>query len=87
MKDIKTILKKKKNTVVILAPVVSHGTSGKTDGLPPHIEKEIVVIDYDLPTADEIRIKLTANFEKLRMVYKNKDNIPNPETKKRWMIL
>ena len=81
MKDIKTILKKKKNSVVILAPVVAHGTSGKVDGLPPHIEKEIVVIDYDLPTADEIRVKLTANFEKLRMVYKNKDNIPNPENK------
>ena len=45
MRDLASLLKRSHATVVLLSPVLN---------VPPHLEKEIVVLDYDLPRETEI---------------------------------
>lgn len=45
LRDLAHALKRSQSTLVLLSPVVS---------VPVHLEKEVVVIDYDLPTVTEL---------------------------------
>jgi len=49
LRDLASALKSSYSTLVFLSPVLS---------IPTHIEKEIIVIDYDLPTFEEINVIL-----------------------------
>jgi SpoVK/Ycf46/Vps4 family AAA+-type ATPase len=45
LRDLNTLLKRSYSTLVLLSPVLF---------VPPHLEKEIAVVDYDLPGFDEL---------------------------------
>jgi len=40
--------------IIIVSPSLGHGPGGTRDGLPPTLEKQVAVIDYELPKHDDI---------------------------------
>lgn len=46
-------------TLVITSPVLAHGPGGTKAGLPPTLEKQISVVNYELPNAEVIKARVT----------------------------
>ncbi|MHA1692557.1 MAG: AAA family ATPase [Candidatus Heimdallarchaeaceae archaeon] len=77
-RDMKMLLKQRRQSVIILSPSVSYGQQGETQGLPPTLEKEFAIIDYRLPNRAEIKVMVTTLFEQNRNKLAGKLSIPNP---------
>lgn len=45
-------------TLVIVSPILAHGQGGRTAGLPPTLEKQICVVNYELPTYERIHARI-----------------------------
>lgn len=41
-------------TIIIVSPFLCHGPGGQKEGLPPTLEKQICVVEYNLPIAKDI---------------------------------
>ncbi len=54
LRDMYWSLSREHKTIIIVAPFLAHGPHGSSAGLPPTLEKQIVVVDYELPTYDYI---------------------------------
>ena len=54
MRDIYEEMIFKKLTIIIVGSRLVHGPGGRTEGIPPSLEKQIAVIDYSLPTASDL---------------------------------
>jgi len=63
IRDLYGTLIKQKKTLLIVAPCVAHGPSGTKGGVEPTIEKQITVVEYELPSHEAIkeRIKMTVD--------------------------
>lgn len=57
LRDLAIKLRGKAQTLVLMAPVLS---------LPPELEKEVTVIDFPLPTVDEINLELDRVIESVK---------------------
>lgn len=60
-------------TAIIVAPVLAHGPGGSKSGLPPILEKQVAVVNYKLPTLEQI---IQAVKTVIRQIYAE---CPNPE--------
>ena len=49
IRDIYRQLIRDRKTIIILSPRLCHGPSGQRDGIEPTLEKEIAVVEYELP--------------------------------------
>jgi SpoVK/Ycf46/Vps4 family AAA+-type ATPase len=45
-------------TLIIVSPVMAHGGSGSIRGIPPTMEKQIVVVNYELPNFELIKARI-----------------------------
>lgn len=54
LRDCYVRLRERRVTIVFLSPQLGHGPGGKNQGLPPTMEKQVVVVDFHLPTLKEI---------------------------------
>ena len=54
LRDIYYLLIANKTKLVFISPVISHGAGGTQDGLPPTLEKQFTIMDYDLPSFEAI---------------------------------
>ena len=57
-------------TIIIVAPHLAHGANGSNRGLEPTLEKQITVVNFDLPTRDQLIKTLKGVIVKLK---KNKN--------------
>lgn len=53
--------------IIVVSPLLVHGPSGQNEGLHPTLEKQVAVVEYTLPTYDELdqRIRKILNDIKL----------------------
>lgn len=72
MRDIYEHLAASRKTVIFLGPCIAHGGGGAKPGLEPTLEKQITVVEFDLPTRDYIREKLQRILKKLDENQKSK---------------
>lgn len=63
-------------TLVIVSPVLAHGSGGSISGVPPTLEKQIIVVDYDLPAREGIE----QHVRSLVQVVVNENNPKEGET-------
>lgn len=54
LRDAYKLLTKNRTTIIFLSPTLCHGPGGNSPGLPPTLDKQIVVIDYELPSLEQI---------------------------------
>lgn len=54
LKDIWKVLTDRKTKLVFVSSSLGHGAGGAHEGLPPTMEKMITVLDFELPTLNEI---------------------------------
>jgi SpoVK/Ycf46/Vps4 family AAA+-type ATPase len=54
IRDIYEVLVKNNTKIVFVSPHLAHGAGGNQEGLPPTMEKQINVIDFDLPNLSQI---------------------------------
>lgn len=60
IRDIYYLLAEARTKIIFLSPTVAHGPAGSSPGLPPTLEKQITLIDYTLPTAQQIEDQIRA---------------------------
>lgn len=58
IRDIYDNLIKSGKTLIIISPMLAHGSGGTKSGLPPTLEKSISVVHYDLPTSVQIEDRI-----------------------------
>ncbi len=75
LRDMYDFLADNGKSLIIVSPVLGYGVDGKNPGLPPALEKQVVVVDYALPNRDQI----DNNVGKILEFIKN--NNPNSKTK------
>jgi SpoVK/Ycf46/Vps4 family AAA+-type ATPase len=56
-----------------MSPGISHGAGGLTEGLPPTLEKQITICDFDLPSFQEIQSETKDLIEKVIQQTQNKE--------------
>lgn len=54
LRDIYNKLISNKTKIIFMSPGISHGAGGLSEGLPPTLEKQITICDFDLPSFQEI---------------------------------
>jgi SpoVK/Ycf46/Vps4 family AAA+-type ATPase len=54
IRDLHEVLVKNRTKLVFVSPHLAHGAGGQHDGLPPTMEKQITVLDFELPDANQI---------------------------------
>lgn len=54
IRDIYQLLIERRTKIIFVSPMLAHGAGGQHEGLPPTLEKQITVIDFNLPSLDEI---------------------------------
>lgn len=54
LRDIAQLLVTNQTKLVFVSPHLAHGAGGNQEGLPPTMEKQISVIDFNLPTLEQI---------------------------------
>jgi AAA+ superfamily predicted ATPase len=54
LRDIFQLLIKNKTKLIFVSPHLAHGAGGQHDGLPPTMEKQITVLDFELPTLEQL---------------------------------
>jgi ATP-dependent 26S proteasome regulatory subunit len=81
LRDIYKILATNRTTLVFLSPFLAHGAGGAKNGLPPTMEKQIQVVDFDLPTLEEIDQQLRSLIRKVARVNAPKDNTAKQKNK------
>lgn len=55
MRDIMDRLSKNQTKLLFVSPTLAHGAGGNHEGVPLTMEKQITVIDFDLPTKPQIK--------------------------------
>lgn len=55
IRDLIIRLSKNQTKLVFVSPTLAHGAGGNHEGVPPTMEKQITVIDFDLPTKNQIK--------------------------------
>ncbi len=58
MRDMYQDMEDGSKTMIIVSASLAHGAGGGQSGLPPSLEKQIVVVDYDLPSREHIEDSL-----------------------------
>lgn len=58
-------------TLIIVSPVMAHGAGGKERGLPPTMEKQICVVEYELPDFSTIRQRIANILDQLKISIKD----------------
>jgi len=74
LRDCYVRLKKFRVTILFLSAQLGHGPGGKNSGLPPTMDKQIVVCDYDLPNINQIN-------KMIRELIRQTARINNPSPK------
>lgn len=54
LRDAFDLLKANRTKILFLSPFLGHGAGGKESGLPPTLDKQAVVLDYNLPGLQEV---------------------------------
>jgi AAA+ superfamily predicted ATPase len=54
LRDLYKHLTNNNKRIIITSPILAHGPGGSKEGLPPTLEKQIRLVDYILPTHDDI---------------------------------
>ena len=71
LRDIYEHLMANRKTLIITSPVLAHGPGGNSTGLPPTLEKQIAVVRFELPTAEQIHNRI------LEVINSMKQNVAN----------
>jgi len=53
-------------TLIITGPVLAHGGGGAIQGLPPNLEKQITVVNYELPRPDQIEVRVREAIQHMK---------------------
>lgn len=75
LRDMYDFLADNGKSLIIVSPVLGYGVDGKNPGLPPALEKQVVVVDYALPSREQIELAVSKILEFI------KNNNPNSKTK------
>lgn len=54
-------------SLVILSPLLAHGPGGRERGLPSTLEKQICVVEYELPTFEVIKQRIETTLEQMKL--------------------
>jgi len=81
IRDIYKILATNRTTLVFVSPFLAHGPGGNKSGLPPTLEKQIQVIDFDLPVLEDIDQQLRSLIRKVARVNAPKDSSTEQKSK------
>lgn len=54
LRDSYELLAGSSKTIIIVSPFLVHGPGGQKEGLPPTLEKQICVVEYSLPSSEDI---------------------------------
>jgi AAA+ superfamily predicted ATPase len=65
LRDMYEALASTRKTVLFLSPCIAHGPGGQKPGLEPTIEKQITVLDFELPVREYIQEKITHILTKM----------------------
>jgi SpoVK/Ycf46/Vps4 family AAA+-type ATPase len=60
MRDLFQVLIDKRTKLVFVSPHLAHGAGGGHEGLPPTMEKQITVLDFELPNLEQIEDEIRA---------------------------
>lgn len=60
LRDLFHLLIEKRTKLVFVSPRLAHGAGGVNEGLPPTMEKQITVLDFELPNLNEIEDEIRA---------------------------
>jgi len=60
-------------TLIITAPILAHGSGGTKAGLPSTLEKQVSVVNYELPTESIVKNKIIEILDEMKQNSKNKD--------------
>ena len=66
MRDMYEDLASSRKTVIFLSPCIAHGQGGQKPGLDPTIEKQVTVIDFELPAREFIGQKIGQILDRLK---------------------
>lgn len=60
IRDLFQVLIDKRTKLVFVSPHLAHGAGGSHEGLPPTMEKQITVLDFELPNLEQIEDEIRA---------------------------
>lgn len=60
LRDLFQLLIEKRTKIVFVSPHLAHGAGGQHEGLPPTMEKQITVLDFELPTLEQVDDEIRA---------------------------
>lgn len=61
-------------TLIITGPMLAHGAGGAKDGLPLNLEKQITVVNYELPKPEQLESRVREIAQTLKNSTKSKNN-------------
>lgn len=65
-----------KKTLIITAPYLGYGPGGRERGVEPSLEKQVVVVNFDLPTFDQIKDTIKENVAKVKFSFEQEGKVP-----------
>jgi ATP-dependent 26S proteasome regulatory subunit len=78
MRDIYSLLQVHGKTLVIVSPVLGHGVGGKSAGLPPTLEKQVSVVNYELPSYEVIYARIKEVLDHLKGTSRTNEDENSP---------
>jgi len=68
MRDMYQSLIKKQKALIVVSPMLAHGPSGQKGGMEPTLDKQVMVLNYELPDRDAIeeRVRMSVAHMKKR---------------------
>ena len=59
-------------TLIIVAPFLAHGPSGSKNGIEPTLDKQLIIVNYELPNRAGVEERLLVIIEKLKTSHNSK---------------
>jgi len=53
-------------TLIITGPMLAHGAGGQISGLPPNLEKQVTVVNFELPKPDQIEVRVREAIQHMK---------------------
>jgi len=66
MRDMYNKMTADSKSLIIVSPLLAHGPGGSKPGLPPTLEKQITVIDFELPSKEKIQVEIDEVLGKMK---------------------
>lgn len=80
IRDMYELLIKSGKTLVIVAPVLAGGGGGSVPGIPVMLEKQVTVVEYELPDAKAVRQRIELLLQHAKKTPVKSKNAPKKKT-------